>query len=189
MNQNVDDAVKSRLTGSLEYTHPNRPQAQNAWERLLRSRSVDQQEAQDTAIYLSKMWSLDFRKINATLVLADTLAKARQISISRDLIDEVLLFKGEKPQEQVDGTNTDTEGLSKKIGSHTEAQNGSIPLRPVENHHGHKEDNEHQTSKPSVNGTTANGLRTLPFNGKAQMESTFDATRGKFDGESHREAI
>ena len=178
MNQNVDDAVKSRLTGSLEYTHPNRLQAQNAWGRLLRSRSVAQQEAQDTAIYLSKMWALDFRKINATLVSADTLAKARRISISRNLIDEVLLFKGEKPQEQLDDTYTDIEGLSKKIESHTMAQNGSIPLRLVDNHHGQKEDNEHQESEPSVNG-------------KVQTESTFgsEATRGKSDGENHHEAI
>ena len=101
MDQDIDDAVRSRLTGSLVYEYPSPSQAQRAWEQLLRSRSINQDEARACAVYLSKAWYMDFRKINAALLLVDTLAKAQGTPITREMIEKALVFKGEKLREMV----------------------------------------------------------------------------------------
>ena len=107
VDQDIDDAVQSRLTGSLRYDFPSPSQAQRSWEKLLRSRSIAQDEARAFAVYLSKTWYMDFRKINAALVLVDTLAKAQDTPITREMIQKVLVFKGEKLREKVSDAYTD----------------------------------------------------------------------------------
>ena len=123
MDQDIDDAVQSRLTGLLEYEFPSPSQAQRAWEKLLRSRPMAPDEASACAVYLSKAWYMDFRKINAALLLVDTLAKAQGAPITREMIEKALVFKGEKLRERVahaDANISETENaLGKKvIGAH-----------------------------------------------------------------------
>lgn len=101
MDQNIDDAVRSRLTSTLQYDRPSAAQAQQAWEKHLTNRAVTASKASDGATHLTEMWNLDYRQINAALLLADIFAKARKTSITTELIDEALAFRGEKPRTSV----------------------------------------------------------------------------------------
>ena len=116
MDQDIDDAVQSRLTGSLEYEYPSPSQAQRAWENLLRSRSIAQDEARVLAAYLSKAWYMDFRKINAALLLVDTLAKAQKTPITQQMIEKALVFKGERLREKVANADANISETESAVG-------------------------------------------------------------------------
>ena len=110
MDQSIDDAVRSRLTSTLEYPHPSPAQARKAWTSLLGGRSNAQGDANEAAEHLSQTWDLDYRQINAALLLANAFANARKTWITTALIDEALEFKGESRRRAADSGPDDSKG-------------------------------------------------------------------------------
>ncbi|KAL6714398.1 hypothetical protein ACLMJK_007821 [Lecanora helva] len=106
MDRNIDEAVQSRLTATLQYHHPNQSQAQKAWWKVLRNSITNPDEAVEIAVRLSNTWDLDYRQINAGKLLADTIAEARGQPLTQELIDTALAFKGEKPRRSMVGVET-----------------------------------------------------------------------------------
>jgi hypothetical protein len=98
LEHEIDAAVESRLTGWVKYKSPNTQRAVRAWKRGLNNSNsaFSEDEINDHAIYLSEKYRLDFRTVNRTVRNAGTLAKARGVLLSIDLIEKLLAFKGEE---------------------------------------------------------------------------------------------